>query len=52
MTGVAAMRNGRRPPIGVRRRSDHAPATSGSQSASSPSMPMMTPMTIIDPTNS
>ena len=42
-----AMTKGRRPPIRVRRLSDHAPAMSGIQSAMMPSLPTITPMTAV-----
>jgi hypothetical protein len=40
------MMNGRRPPMGVRSRSDHEPTTSGSHRAMRPSPPMSSPTTI------
>ena len=43
--GVATSRNGRRPPIGVRSRSDQLPTTSGSHNASTPSIAMSAPIT-------
>ena len=50
--GVAATRNGSRPPIDVRSRSDQLPTTSGSQSASTPSMAIRPPMTTDESRNS
>jgi hypothetical protein len=51
-TGVAATRNGSRPPIDVRNRSDQLPTTSGSHSARTPSMAISPPMTIDESRNS
>ncbi len=50
--GVAASRKGRRPPSLVSSRSDQTPTTSGSHSATSPSRPMIMPITALDSTNS